>query len=112
MSDLSSCCTTLASNSRRSESAMRISAAPPVLTAWVLVTTIPSGETITPEPSEFWMRSCGMPKRSPKKRRNRGSSAKGDTNVGTRAHVNVDDGGCSLLDDGREGELRGLARGR
>ena len=29
-----------------------------------------------------------------------------------RAHVDVDDGGCSLLDDRREGVLRGLTRGR
>ena len=87
MSDFSSSWTTLASNSRRSASAMRISAAPPILTTWVLVTTIPSGETITPEPSEFWMRSCGMPKRSPKKRRNSGSSANGDTKVATRART-------------------------
>src|SRR5262249_7991223 len=87
MSDLSSSCTTLASNSRRSANAMRISAAPPILTTCVLVTTTPSGATITPDPSEFWMRSCGMPKRSPKKRRNRGSSANGDTKVATRART-------------------------
>ena len=87
MSDFSSCRMTLASNSRRSASAMRISAAPPILTTWVLVTTMPSAVTITPEPSEFCMRSCGMPKRSPKKRRNSGSSANGDTNVGTRART-------------------------
>jgi hypothetical protein len=77
----------LASNSRRSASAMRISAAPPILTTWVLVTTMPSAVTMTPEPSEFCMRSAGLPKFSPKKRRNSGSSAKGDTNVGTRART-------------------------
>ncbi len=75
----------MASNSRRSASAILISAAPPILTTWVLVTTMPAGETITPEPSEFWMRSTGLPNCSPKKRRNSGSSAKGETNVATRA---------------------------
>ena len=87
MSDLSSCWMTLASNSRRSARAMRISVAPPTLTTCVLVTTMPSGLTITPEPSEFCMRSAGMPNCSPKKRRNSGSSANGDTNVGTRART-------------------------
>ncbi len=33
------------------------------------------------------MRSCGMPNASPKKRRNNGSSANGDTNVCTRART-------------------------
>ena len=66
---------------------MRISVAPPTLMTWLLVTTMPSGLTITPEPSEFWMRSCGMPNASPKKRRNIGSSANGDTNVCTRART-------------------------
>src|SRR5215467_13498450 len=98
MSDLSSSWTTLASNSRRSANAMRISAAPPILTTCVLVTTTPSGATITPDPSEFWMRSCGMPKRSPKKRRNKGSSANGDTKVGTRARTyTLTTAGAALL---------------
>ena len=55
---------TLASNSRRSASAMRISVAPPPMTC-LLVTTMPSGLTITPEPSEFGCApaACRTPRR-------------------------------------------------
>ena len=37
------------------------------------------GLTSTPEPSEFWMRSRGMPKLSPNSRLKNGSLAKGET---------------------------------
>ena len=37
------------------------------------------GATSTPEPSEFWMRSRGMPNRSPNSRPKNGSSKKGET---------------------------------
>ncbi len=42
---------------------------------WWLVTIRPSGATMTPEPSEFWMRSLGWPKgaASPKNCRKNGS---------------------------------------
>ena len=67
-----------ASYSRRSVSAMRTSSAPSM--TWLLVTTMPSAETMTPEPSALCIRSGGMSGRppnsgppSPKKRRKNGS---------------------------------------
>src|SRR5215472_5181588 len=51
----------------------------------------PSGSMITPEPSEFCTRSCGRPKgeRLPKKRRKKGSSAKGEALVRTTRRENT-----------------------
>ncbi len=70
---------TLAGNSLPSDSATVISASPLPSMTWLLVTATPSGLTITPEPSEFWIRSRGMPKLSPNRRLKNGSLAKGET---------------------------------
>ena len=71
--------TMVASNSRRSASAMRTSFM--FSMTWLLVMTRPDSSTITPEPRDFWARSPGAPPRprpppfSPKNRRMNSSMA-------------------------------------
>jgi hypothetical protein len=51
---------------------------------WWLVTMIPVGSMMTPEPSDCWTRWPGAPRsRSPKKRRKNGSETKGEADSST-----------------------------
>ena len=69
--------TMVASNSRRSVSATLISSAPSM--TWPLVTISPLLLTMTPEPSDRWIRLRGLPRPrlSPKNWRKMGSSKSG-----------------------------------
>ena len=111
----SSWATILASNSRLSDSATRISVSAPPLTTCVLVTMTPSradDHAGAERALDALLRQAEAAVPAEEALEERIVGERRDGRLHARADVDVDDGGRRLLDDGRIGVLQRLARRR